>query len=78
MSEANIACSNSLYFSGKLYKCLGVVLGYFHDLLLCPLEARGEAASKLLSYVSNNTCLTLTVMFFFYQTKVVVALLSTS
>ena len=37
---------NWLYFSGKLYKCLGLAQGYFLD-LPDPLEARAEATSKL-------------------------------
>ena len=33
---------NGYYFSGKLYKCLNVVLGYFTDLIRHILEALGE------------------------------------
>ena len=38
---------NGLYFLGKLYKCIWMVLGYFHDLLRLPLDGRGEAHSKI-------------------------------
>ena len=38
---------NSMYFSGKLYKCVEVVLGHFPNINSPSLEARGKATSIL-------------------------------
>ena len=41
-----------MYLSGKLYKCLGVVFGYFHD---HPLEASGESTKSRSNILLNTS-----------------------
>ena len=42
---------NWMYFSVKLYKCLGMVSGGFANLTRPSLEARGVTASKIIKRI---------------------------